>query len=146
VREKSESVIYSSMQDQDQLVNSSQTMCVEYNFASDFVYLPPPPPQPSSSSSRINLHHLNLKSEADRRKTWNMACDLRGPNKPAAAGFYLKNWSDLVLCAFCGVKVARLEEGDNVLKELQRWNNPAGPLRGCALETFLFFQNDQPET
>jgi len=63
-------------------------MCVEYNTVGGFVYLSPPLPPPSS----INLHHLNLKREANRRKThekWLVT--FMEANQLAAVGFYFTN-------------------------------------------------------
>ena len=93
-------------------------MCMEYNSASDFVYMPPPPPPPRSS---MKPHHLNFKSEADRRKTHETWCvQFMDANELVAAGFYFTNWGDVVRCAFCEVEVGRWEEGDGALKEHQR--------------------------
>jgi len=41
----------------------------------------------------------------------------------AAAGFFFTNWGD-VRCAFCGVEVEHLVEGDYEFKDHQRWNPP----------------------
>jgi len=75
-------------------------MCVEFYEVSNYVYLPTPPLPPSS----INLQHLNLKTEADRRKTYETwRVPFMDANQLADAGFYSTNQSDVVLCAFCGV-------------------------------------------
>ena len=69
-------------------------MCVECNSSDDFVYVP--------LASSINLKHLNLKTEADRRKryeTWRIT--FMDANQLAAAGFYFTNQSDIVRCVFC---------------------------------------------
>ena len=41
------------------------TMCVEFHSTSELLYVDPPPPPPTSR----NLDNLNIKSEADHRKT-----------------------------------------------------------------------------
>jgi len=68
-------------------------MCVECNSIDEFVYVPLPP--------NINLKHVNLKSEVDRRKsyeTWRVP--FMDANQLAAAGFYFTNQSDIVRCVF----------------------------------------------
>jgi len=68
-------------------------MCVQCNSSDDFVYVPLPP--------GINLKHLNLKSEADRRKayeTWRVP--FLDANQLAATEFYFINQSDIVRALF----------------------------------------------
>ena len=61
------------------------------------------PPLPPSST---DLQHLNLKTEAGRRKTYETWCvPFVDTNQLAAAGFYFINQSDVVRCTFCGVEV-----------------------------------------
>ena len=69
----------------------------------------PPPQQPGNRS----IQTLNLKSEADRRKTfkkWDVS--FMDKNHLVAAGFYFTGWGDVVCCAFCGVGVGYWKEGD----------------------------------
>jgi len=137
-------VSHSSTRYNDQLVTSSQIMCVEYNSASDFVYLPPTPPPPSSS---INSHYLNLKSEADRLKTYETwRVPLMDANQLASAGVYSTNWSGVVRCAFCGTVVGRWEEGDGVMKEHQRWGPSCVFVKGLCVGNIPIVSNDLPET
>jgi len=85
-------------------------MCVQCNWSDDFVYVPLPP--------GINLKHLNFKSEADRRKTYETRrVPFMDANQLAAAGFYFTNQSDIVHCVFCGVEIGYWTEGDDPLKE-----------------------------
>jgi len=52
------------------------------------------------------MQTLNKKSKADRRKTYkDWQVSFMNKNYLAAAGFYFTNCSDVVRCAFCGVKV-----------------------------------------
>jgi len=53
------------------------------------------------------MQTLNLKIEADRRKTfkkWDVS--FMDKNHLVAAGFYFTGWGDVVFCALCGVEVA----------------------------------------
>ena len=98
------------------------TMCVEINSNSGVPPLPLPPPPPQQSSNR-NMQTLNMKSEADHRKTfekWHVP--FMDKTHLAAAGFYFTNWGDVVCCAFCGVEVGQWEEGDNAFQDHQRWS------------------------
>jgi len=73
-------------------------MYVECNSGEIFVYVPLP--------TSVNLKHLNLKSEIDRRKTNETWCvPFMDANQLAAAGFYFTNQSDIVRCVFCGVEI-----------------------------------------
>jgi len=44
-------------------------------------------------------------------------------NQLAAAGFYFRNQSDIVHCVFCEVEIGYWMEGDDGLKEHQRWSS-----------------------
>ena len=60
-------------------------MCVEVKESSELVYLPRPPLPPSS----VNLRELNLKSEADGRKSFKTWCvPFIHATELRAAGFY----------------------------------------------------------
>ena len=64
------------------------TMCAEVKEAGDLIYLPPPPLSPSS----VNLHELNLNSEADGRKIFKTWCvPFIDAIQMGAAGFYFPN-------------------------------------------------------
>ena len=81
------------------------------------VYQPPPPsPRPQQYISKDKLH-INMKSEADRRLTfekWRVA--FFDKNNLAEAGFYHTDHSDVVCCAFC-VAQRGLWQGDDVFKK-----------------------------
>lgn len=71
------------------------------------------PPSPSN---------LNLKSEADRYKTFeSWPVSFIDKHKLAAAGFYYINRDDIVRCAFCEVEVGNWEEGDDPMRDHRRW-------------------------
>jgi len=54
-------------------------------------------------------------------------------NQLAAAGFSFTSQSDVVRCAFCGVEVGHWEEGDEALKEHQRWSPSCGFFKGLCV-------------
>ena len=94
-------------------------MCVEFNSTSKILYLAAPP------HSSGNLNHLNMKSEADHRKTYEIwRVPFMDTNQLAATGFYFTSWSDVVRCAFWSR--SRELEGDDAFKDLQRWNPSCG--------------------
>jgi hypothetical protein len=70
------------------------------------VYQPPPlTPLPQQYLSK-NKQHLNMKSEAERRKKkkkWPVA--FIDKNNLAEAGFYYTDHSDVVCCAFCVAQI-----------------------------------------
>ena len=69
------------------------------------------------------MQALNMKSEADRRKTykdWHVS--FMDKNYLAAAGFYFTNCGDVVRCAFCGVEEGYWKEGDNAFSDQERWS------------------------
>ena len=118
-------------------------MCVEVKEASELIYLPPPPLPPSS----VNLRELNLKSEADRCKTFKTWCvSFVDATLLGAPGFYFPNWSDVVCCAFCEVQVGSWEVGDDAFKEHQRWSPSCSFVKGLCVGNFPIRSNDQPET
>jgi E3 ubiquitin-protein ligase XIAP len=89
--------------------------------------LPPHPQRPNYKS----MQTLNMKSEADRRKTykeWHVP--FMDKNHLAAAGFYFTNCGDVVRCAFCGVEVGYWKEGDNAFADHQRWSPSCGFIKG----------------
>jgi len=80
---------------------------------------PSHPYQPNCKS----MQTLNMKSEADRRKTykdWHVS--FMDKNHLAAAEFYYTNWSDIVCCAFCGLEVGHWEKGDSAFADHQRYS------------------------
>ena len=102
-----------------QLVNSYRTVCVECYSSKDFVYVPLPP--------SINLKHLNLKSESDRRKTyetWRVA--FMDANQLAAAGFYFTNQ--------CGIDVEFFVQWKEAtgLKEMVPWSIISAGVLSCS--------------
>jgi len=83
-------------------------MCVKGNSSGNFVYVPLPP--------GINLKHLNSKSEADRRKTYETSrVPFMDANQLAAAGLLL----------FCRYSSAGYHF--------------VGSLKLCGLKSHLFF-------
>ena len=66
-------------------------------------------------------------------------------NQRAAAGFYFTNLSDVVRCFFCGVQVCHWSEGDDALKEHQRWSPTCGFVKGLCVGNIPLLSNDQPE-
>ena len=77
---------------------------------------PPISPLPQHYLSE-DMQHLNIKSEADRRLTfekWRVA--FFDKNNLAEAGFYHTDHSDVVCCAFC-VAQRGLWQGDDVFKK-----------------------------
>jgi len=85
----------------------SPAMCSYINSTGGLVYIPQPPP-PSEGTIRKDLQHLNMKSESDRRQTfeeWQMT--FMDKNHLAAAWFYYTNWSDVVYGSFCGVELGQ---------------------------------------
>jgi len=90
---------------------------------------------------------LNMKSEADRRRTfedWPVA--FMDTNRLSAAGFYFTNRNDVVRCAFCGVEVGRWEEGDDAFREHQRWSPSCGFLKGLRVGNIPIASDSQPGT
>ncbi|XP_066999486.2 death-associated inhibitor of apoptosis 1 [Anabrus simplex] len=66
---------------------------------------------------------LNLKSEADRLKTFDRwPVRFLAPSRLAAAGFYYLGRDDIVRCFFCGVEIGCWEEGDDPFRDHQRWS------------------------
>jgi hypothetical protein len=125
------------------VANQLLTMCLEVKEDSDLIYLPPPPLPPSS----VNLHELNLKSEADRRKTFKTWCvPFIDATQLAAAGFYFPKWSDVVCSAFCEVQLGSWEVGDDAFKEHQRWSPSCSFVKGLCVGNIPIRSNDQPET
>jgi len=113
-------------------------MCVQCDWSDDFVYAPLPP--------CINLKHLNLKSEADRRKiyeTWRVP--FMDVNQLSAAGFYFTNQSDIVRCDFCGVEIGWRTDVDVALKELRRWIPSCSFVKGLRVGNIPICSNGQPE-
>ena len=114
-------------------------MCVEFNSVTKLAFAPPQPPPPNG----IYLHHLNLKSEVYRRKTfvlWHVP--IMDVNQLSAAGFFFTNTGDVDCCAICGVNVGKWNEGDDAFKDHQRWSPSYWFVKG------LFVGNitAQPET
>ena len=61
-------------------------------------------------------------------------------NYLAAAGFYFTNCGDVVRCAFCGVEVGYLKEGDKAIADISFGVHFVDSLRTCLSGTSLFTQ------
>jgi len=57
----------------------------------------------------------------------------------AAAGFYFTYLSDVVHCIFCGIQVCHWSEGDDALKEHQRWSLSCGFVKGLCFGNIPVF-------
>ena len=87
-----------------------------------------------------------MKREVDRRKTYETwRVPLMDANQLAAVEFYFTNESDIVRCVFCGVEIGYWTEGDDVLKEHQRWCRSSGFAKGLCVGNIPILSNDQPE-
>ena len=89
------------------------------------------PSHPQQPQNRKSMQTLNMKSEADRRKTykdWHVA--FMDKNYLAAAGFYFTNCGEVVRCAFCGAEVGYWKKGDNAIADHQRWSPSCGFIKG----------------
>lgn len=106
----------------------------------------PPSPSPSQSGNR-NTQILNMKSESDRRRTYEKwPVSFMDANHLSAAGFYFTNRSDVVCCAFCGVEVGRWEEGDDAFRDHQRWSPSCGFIKGLGVGNIPIGSDGQPGT
>jgi len=97
-------------------------------------------------SYSINLKHLNLKSEVDRRKkyeTWRVP--FMDANQLAAAGFHFTDQNDIVRCFSCGVEIDYWTDGDVVLKAHQNLSRSCGFVKGLCVGNILILSNCQPE-
>jgi len=95
------------------------------------VYIPPPPPPPPRIAEYILVTKINMKIEADRRKTFEKwSVTFIDKNHLAAAGFNSTKLSNVVCCAFFGVQLGHWEEGDDQFKEHQRWSPSCGFIKG----------------
>jgi E3 ubiquitin-protein ligase XIAP len=63
----------------------------------------------------------------------------------SAAGFYYINQGDVVRCVFCGVEVGYWEEGDDPLRDHQRWAPSCGFVRGLQVGNIPISRDGQPE-
>jgi hypothetical protein len=94
-----------------------------------------------------NVQKLNMKSEADRRKTYERwPVSFMDTNHLSAAGFYYTNQGDVVRCAFCGVEVGRWEEGDDAFRDHQRWSPSCGFIKGLVVGNIPLGSEGQPGT
>ena len=102
-------------------------MCFEIESMIEPRQRPSHPQQPNCKS----MQTLNMKSEADRRKTykdWHVS--FMDKNYLAAAGFYFTNCGDVVRCGFCGVEVGYWKKGDNAIANHQRWSPSCRFIKG----------------
>lgn len=103
----------------------------------------PTPPSPLQPGNR----NMNLKSEADRRRTYEKwPVPFMDTNHLSAAGFYFTNRRDVVRCAFCGVEVGQWEEGDDALRDHQRWSPSCEFIRGLRVGNIPVGSDGQPGT
>jgi len=106
-----------------------------------------PPPQPLPQPGDRNMQKLNMKSEADRRRTYEKwSVPFMDTNHLSAAGFYFTNRGDVVRCAFCGVEVGRWEEGDDAFRDHQRWSPSCGFIKGLRVGNIPIDSDGQPGT
>jgi hypothetical protein len=96
---------------------------------------------------RIATPQLNMKSEADRRRTYERwPVSFMDKDHMSAAGFYFTNRGDVVCCAFCGVEVGRWEEGDDAFRDHQRWSPSCGFIKGLIVGNIPVDSDGQPGT
>jgi len=109
------------------------------------VYQPPPlTPLPQQYLSK-DMQHLNMKSEADRRLTfekWPVA--FIDKNNLPEAGYCFTDHSDVVCCAFCVAQIGLWQEGDDAIKEHQRWNMNCEFIRSLYVGNMLIGSSDRP--
>jgi len=112
------------------------TLATSTTSASAPLNVVPPPPPP-----------LNMKSEADRRRTYEKwQVSFMDKNHLSAAGFYFTNRNDVVRCAFCGVEVGRWEVGDDAFRDHQRWSPSCGFIKGLIVGNIPIGSVGQPGT
>jgi hypothetical protein len=93
------------------------------------------------------MQKLNMKSEADRRRTYEKwPVPFMDKDHLSAAGFYFTNRGDVVRCAFCGVEVGRWEEGDDAFTDHQRWSPSCGFIKGLIVGNIPIGSDGQPGT
>jgi E3 ubiquitin-protein ligase XIAP len=115
-------------------------MCLE----GKVIYLSPPE-LPRLPRIKKHFEHLNMKSEANRRKTYETwAVPFIDVKRLAAAGFYFTNWCDVICCAFCGVEVGCCEPGDDLLKDHQRWSPSCTFVKGLLAGNFPIGPDNLP--
>lgn len=105
------------------------------------------PPLPPLQPGDRNMQKPNMKSEADRRRTYERwPVPFMDTNLLSAAGFYYTNKGDVVRCAFCGVEVGRWEEGDEPFRDHQRWSPSCGFVKGLMVGNIPVGFDGQPGT
>jgi E3 ubiquitin-protein ligase XIAP len=81
--------------------------------------------------SSIIQRPLNLKREADRRKTFtHWSVPFMDIYELPSAGFFYTNLGDVVRCAFCDVEVGKWEKGDVPIIDHLRWSPSCGFAKG----------------
>lgn len=72
---------------------------------------------------KASLDCKNLRKESERLKTFDAWKHVHPkPKDLAQSGFYYTGYSDMVLCAFCGVEIGMWENDDDVMKEHLKWS------------------------
>jgi hypothetical protein len=105
------------------------------------------PPPPAQQPGNRNMQKLNMKSEADRRRTYEKwQVPFRDKNHLSAAGFYFPPRGDVVRGAFCGVEGGRWEEGDDAFTDHQRWSPSCGFIKGLIVGNIPVGSDGQPGT
>lgn len=106
-----------------------------------------PPPLPLLHSGNRNMQDLDMKKEADRLRTYEKwPVSFMDKNDMSAAGFYFTDREDVVRCAFCGVEVGRWEQGDDPLRDHQRWSPSCGFIKGFIVGNIPIGSDGQPGT
>ena len=127
----------------DSRPNLHDTSTASASAPHDVCPLPSPPLQPGNR----NMQKLNMKSEADRRKTYEKwPVPFMDKDHLSAAGFFFTNRGDVVRCAFCGVEVGRWEEGDDAFRDHQRWSPSCGFIKGLIVGNIPIGSDGQPGT
>ena len=111
------------------------------------VYIPPPTLPPPRVAGDVLVTEINMKREADRRKTFEKwPLTFIDTNHLASAGFFFTKLSDVVCCAFCGVQLGDWEKCDNPFKDHQRWSPSCGFIKGLFVGNIPIGSTDQPTT
>ena len=108
-------------------------------------YQPPPNTSLPQQYLSKDMQLLNMKSEADRRLTfekWLVA--FIDKNNLAEVGFYYTDHSDVECWVYCVAQIGLWQEGDDVLKEHQRCSPNCEFMRGLSVGNTPVGPSDQP--